>query len=143
MKKILAIFLTGTLLAIGGLTYAAPSSIVSAAGKDDACAGLAATGGSCTASATGPTVESVIKTGLNIFSWIVGIIAVIMVIVGGFQYVTSAGESGKITSAKNTITYALVGIVIVALSQVIVQFVLAKATAPPAPTPPAPTAPTT
>lgn len=63
---------------------------------------------------------------INIFSWVVGIISVIMVIVGGFQYITSGGDSGKVTTAKNTIMYALIGIVIVALSQIMVKFVLQK-----------------
>ncbi|TXG76672.1 hypothetical protein E6Q11_04225 [Candidatus Dojkabacteria bacterium] len=63
---------------------------------------------------------------INIFSWVVGIISVIMVIVGGFQYITSGGDGGKVTNAKNTIMYALIGIVIVALAQVMVQFVLKK-----------------
>jgi cytochrome bd-type quinol oxidase subunit 2 len=65
---------------------------------------------------------------VNIFSVIVGIVAVIMIIIGGFKYITSGGDSGSITSAKHTIIYALVGLVIVALAQFIVKFVLSKAT---------------
>jgi hypothetical protein len=71
-------------------------------------------------------VSEITEQVINIFSWIVGIVSVIMVIVGGFQYVTSGGDSGKVTSAKNTIMYALIGIVIVALAQVMVKFVLGK-----------------
>ncbi len=71
-------------------------------------------------------VSDITKQVINIFSWLVGIVSVIMVIVGGFQYVTSGGDSGKVTGAKNTILYALIGVVIVALSQVMVKFVLAK-----------------
>lgn len=61
---------------------------------------------------------------VNIISIIVGFVAVVMIIWGGMKYVTSGGESGKITSAKNTIMYALIGLVIVALAQFIVRFVL-------------------
>jgi uncharacterized membrane protein len=61
---------------------------------------------------------------INILSVVVGVIAVIMIIVGGFRYITSGGASEKVTSAKNTIMYAVIGLIIVALSQVIVQFVL-------------------
>lgn len=64
---------------------------------------------------------------INIFSVIVGIIAVLMIVVGGFRYITSGGDSTKVTAAKNTIMYALIGLVVVALSQLIVKFVLAKA----------------
>lgn len=65
---------------------------------------------------------------INIFSWIVGVVSVIMVIFAGFKYITSAGDAGKVTSAKNTLLYALVGLVIVALAQAIVWFVLGEVT---------------
>ncbi len=71
-------------------------------------------------------INETIRTGLNLFSAIVGIIAVVMVIVGGVTYITSSGDSAKVTKAKNTILYALIGLVVVALSQIIVQFVLGK-----------------
>lgn len=65
---------------------------------------------------------------INIISVIVGIVAVIMIIWGGFKYITSGGTSEKVTTAKNTILYALIGLIIVALAQIIVRFVLAKST---------------
>ncbi|HEY1835816.1 MAG TPA: pilin [Candidatus Saccharimonadales bacterium] len=72
-------------------------------------------------------LQKIIKTAIDIMSIIVGTVAVIMIIVGGLKYITSGGESGNITGAKNTIVYALVGLVIVALAQFIVHFVLNKA----------------
>ena len=86
--------------------------------------------GSCSAQqGTGSTdpVANLIKDVINIFSWVVGSICVIMIIYGGFRYVTSGGNDSNISGAKNTIIYALIGLVIVALSQVIVYFVLGKA----------------
>lgn len=74
-------------------------------------------------------VNSLLTQIINIFSVIVGIIAVFMIIFGGLKYITSGGDSGNVSSAKNTIIYALVGLVIVALAQFIVKFVLGKATA--------------
>lgn len=77
---------------------------------------------------TGNTdITNVIKLIVNIFSIVVGFLAVIMIIWGGLRYITSGGDSGKITTAKNTIIYALIGLVIVALAQFIVRFVLSKA----------------
>lgn len=70
------------------------------------------------------TIENII----NIFSVIIGVIAVIMIMVGGLRYITSAGDSNRIASAKNTIVMALIGLIIVALAQVIVKFVLNSAT---------------
>jgi hypothetical protein len=80
-----------------------------------------------TADGTGK-INSIIETIVNIFSVLVGVVAVIMIIWGGLRYITSGGDSAKITSAKNTIIYALIGLVVVALAQFIVKFVLAKVT---------------
>src|ERR1044072_8090570 len=86
------------------------------------------TGGDCNDQLnTGTTrIQDIVTTIVNIFSIVVGIVAVIMIVVGGFKYITSGGDSGNITSAKNTIVYAVIGLVIVALAQFIVQFVLNK-----------------
>lgn len=88
-------------------------------------------GATCTAgdTATGTTkIQEIVTLVVNVFSIVVGIVAVIMIVVGGFKYITSGGDSGNITSAKNTIVYAVIGLVIVALAQFIVKFVLNKVT---------------
>lgn len=71
-------------------------------------------------------IQRIVTTVIDIFSVVVGIVAVIMIIYGGFKYITSGGDSGNITSAKNTIVYAIIGLVVVALAQFLVQFVLDK-----------------
>ncbi len=68
--------------------------------------------------------QTILADAINIFSLIVGIVAVIMIIFGGFKYITSAGNQEKVKSAKQTLVYALIGIIIVALAQIIVKFVL-------------------
>ena len=73
-------------------------------------------------------VQGIVTDMINIFSLVVGIISVIMIIYGGFKYITSGGDSGNVTGARNTITYAVIGLVIVALAQFVVQFVLNKVT---------------
>lgn len=73
-------------------------------------------------------INTTITAVINLLSSIVGILAVVMLIVGGFRYITSNGDSNKVGSAKNTVIYALIGVAIVALAQVIVQFVLNKTT---------------
>jgi hypothetical protein len=65
---------------------------------------------------------------INIFSVIVGIVAVIMIIYGGFRYITSGGDSGRVGNAKNTLIYAIIGLIIVALAQFLVHFVLTTTT---------------
>ncbi len=73
-------------------------------------------------------VDQIVGQIIDIMSLVVGFVAVIMIIIGGFKYVTSGGDSGNVTGAKNTILYAVVGLIVVALAQVIVRFVVAKAT---------------
>jgi len=73
-------------------------------------------------------INTIITTIINVFSIIVGVVSVIMIIYGGFRYITSGGDSGNVSSAKNTIIYAVIGLVVVALAQFIVQFVLDKVT---------------
>lgn len=79
-------------------------------------------------SAATEKINNILKTIINLFSLIVGVVSVIMIIIGGLKYITSSGDAGNVSNAQKTIIYALVGLVIVALSQVIVRFVLAKAT---------------
>lgn len=63
---------------------------------------------------------------LNFISIVAGVVAVIMIIYGGFRFVTSGGNPESTKSARNTILFALVGLVIVAFAQLIVKFVLQK-----------------
>jgi len=61
---------------------------------------------------------------VNLLSLVIGAVAVIMIIYGGFRYITSGGESNGVSSAKNTLIYAIIGLVIVVLAQIIVHFVI-------------------
>ena len=71
-------------------------------------------------------INKLISDVINFLSLIVGVVAVIMIIVGGFRYIISGGDSNNVSSAKNTILYAIIGLIIVALSQTIVKFVLGR-----------------
>jgi len=73
-------------------------------------------------------INTLVRQVINILSVLVGIVAVVMIIVGGLRYITSGGNDTSVTSAKNTILYAIIGLIIVALSQLIVRFVLGKLT---------------
>ncbi|HET7827359.1 MAG TPA: pilin [Candidatus Saccharimonadales bacterium] len=73
-------------------------------------------------------INNIVHTIVNILSAVVGIVAVIMIIVGGFRYITSGGNDTSVTAAKNTILYAIIGLVVVALAQIIVRFTLSKLT---------------
>lgn len=134
MSRIKRISLT-IMASLGLLIPVAVPTIAFAAENDATSQGLCqganlqfGTSSNCendTGSAEG-TVNKIITNVINIFSIVVGVVAVIMIIVGGLKYITSGGDSGNVTGAKNTILYAIIGLVIVALAQVIVRFVLAK-----------------
>jgi hypothetical protein len=73
----------------------------------------------------------IFQTIANILIFLVGAIAVIYLIIGGLRYVTSGGDSKAVTAAKDTILYAIIGIVVAVISYALVTFVissLAKAT---------------
>lgn len=72
-------------------------------------------------------LNRIISEVINLFSIIVGIVAVLMIIVGGFRYIISGGDTGNVTSAKNTILYAIIGLIVVVFAQFIVKFILGKA----------------
>ncbi len=73
---------------------------------------------------SGPT--GILTRIIQILVYIVGIASVIMIIIGGFRYVLSHGDPGAVSTAKNSILYALVGLVVAILAQGIVAFVLKK-----------------
>lgn len=72
------------------------------------------------ANSIGATISNVI----NVLSIMIGIAAVIMIIINGLRFITANGDSGQITSARNGVIYAIVGLIIAAMAQIIVRFVL-------------------
>ena len=68
--------------------------------------------------------RTLVKTVINTLLYIIGILAVIMVVIGGFMYTLSTGDSANVTKAKNTIVYALVGLVVAFLAYAIVNWVV-------------------
>jgi hypothetical protein len=64
----------------------------------------------------------------NVLLFIIGAISVIMLIIGGIRYVVSGGDSSAVTAAKNTILYAIVGIIVALLAYALVNFVLGSFT---------------
>ena len=80
----------------------------------------------CVSEDDGAKLSDTIKTILNVFSWVVGVASVIMIIFAGFKYVISQGSSEGVSGARNTILYAIIGLVVVALAQTIVRFVVGK-----------------
>ena len=76
---------------------------------------------------SGEGIKTVAANVVKLISIIVGVISIIFIIYGGFRYITSGGDSGKVGNAKNTLIYAVIGLVVVALAQLIVNVVLSTA----------------
>ena len=59
----------------------------------------------------------------NTAMFLIGALCVLMVVFGGFRYVISGGDAAKVTTAKNTILYAIIGVIVAVLAYAIVNFV--------------------
>ncbi len=133
IKKILS--LVSVLVFVLGLSTLVLTKSSSAALDDGVCSGINAvvegdaSSANCADGAEATTtLTSTINQGIDLFSLIVGAASVIMIIYGGFKFITSGGSEESTKSAKNTILYALVGLIIVLVAQTIVKFVFGKAT---------------
>ena len=93
-----------------------------AAPPSDIGAGAAAAGGALPAL----SVTGIFGTVANVLIYLVGAISVIVLIIGGLRYVVSGGNPAQVQGAKNTILYAIVGIVVTLAAFAIVSFVLTQ-----------------
>ena len=111
---------------IAQITTGVSAALILYAGKVMA---LSVQEGAEAAKADGMPEELIGETGVftritNTVLYIVGIISVIMLIYGGLRYILSGGDSKKVTDAKNTILYAIIGLIISILAYAIVNFVI-------------------
>ena len=63
---------------------------------------------------------------INTLIFVTGSVSVLMIVIGGLRYAISGGDQGSITSAKNTILYAVVGLILSLMGYAIVNFVLSN-----------------
>ena len=117
MKNVFKLFLSVLMVSVFTLTgVSSVSALTLQEGAEAArCDG-------CPANLFGDT--GVFKQVTNTILYIVGIVAVIMLIIGGIKYVVSGGDSKKVTDAKNTVLYAIIGLIIAFLAFTIVNFVI-------------------
>lgn len=119
--------LVGTLIAAIAIfaAVAPPTSYAAFDGaKGQACGGVNLSNGSGACADSSGKLSTIIGVVINILSVIVGIVAVIFIMVGGFKFITSGGDAQSIASARMTILYAVVGLVVVAMAQIVVKYVL-------------------
>ena len=119
-----AYILTNTVYAAPAAASPTPSACPSKPGdaQTQVLIGIDQTGNNC----SDAKVENTTSTVIKLISYLAGVVAVIMILVSGFKFMTSAGDSGKTASARSTLIYAMIGLAIAALAQVIVQLVLSQ-----------------
>lgn len=85
-------------------------------------------GGSSTicGAVTQDEAPDIIKNVITTILFILGMVAVIMIIIGGVRYTTSNGDAGSIKSAKDTILYAVIGLIVAIMAFAIVNFIIGR-----------------
>lgn len=110
-----------------GLGVALIATPVSALGEGGAPAGVNAARGDNTPTNLINGDTSIVKRSINIMLFGVGVLSVIMLIFGGFRYVISGGKKESVTNAKNTILYAIIGLLVAVFAYAIINFILGAA----------------
>lgn len=77
----------------------------------------------CRSADNGDAASNIAEDIIRILLWLIGIVAVIVIVIAGFRYVVSSGDSNKVQAAKNTILYAVIGLAVALLGQAIVILV--------------------
>ena len=96
-----------------------PSQDAYADAKSQVQSGLSNVSGA----STGDDLPGIASKVVNVMLFIVGILAVIMIIFSGIRYITAHGDKGQIESAKNTLIYSIVGLVVAIIAYAIVSWV--------------------
>lgn len=123
MKR-LKLIIAGFAVAVCGFTAVLPATTSYALDPLAVCSDSANAGNAVCQSKSTDTAPKLIGTLVNVLLYLVGALAVIMIIWAGITYTTSTGDSGKVTRAKNTLTYSIVGLVVAFLAYAIVNWVL-------------------
>lgn len=121
MQRIKQTFMALALVFGLGLMFVPTANVGAVDALGDACT---ANPNSVLCKNKGDSAGDVVKTVVNVLLYVIGVISVLMIIVGGIMYVTSAGEAGRIKTAKDTILYAIIGLAVAFFAFAIVNWVL-------------------
>jgi uncharacterized membrane protein len=115
-------------LIIGAVVTPAYAADLSLAGGSQAAQGTDQEGnaGCLFGTEAGCSGDGLFKKITNVLLFIIGAVSVIMLVIGGIRYTISSGDQNQVTAAKNTILYAIVGIVVELLAYAIVNFVISS-----------------
>jgi ABC-type Fe3+ transport system permease subunit len=137
-QKLLTAVTTLLLVLLPGGALTMTASAACASGNNAASQVLSGIDQTPNPDCTGSGVNNAVTAATNILSFIVGVAAIIMILVSAFRYITSGNDSNRVGAAKNTLIYAIIGLVIAGICQALVHFVLStSAGAAPCPSNPA------
>lgn len=123
MKSKIQSTLIALALVLGiGMYSAAPVGAINVI--DDACTGSNAQTDVC--KAQGDSAGKLVRDVINLLLFAIGIISIIMIIIGGIRYTLSNGDASNIKTAKDTVLYAVIGLVVALLAYAIVNFVVGR-----------------
>lgn len=86
----------------------------------DACTGATAVGATCNDVSFKATLTNIFNT----LFFVIGALAVLIMLIGAIRYITSTGDAKRIQAAKDTILYAVIGLVVAILAREIVGYVI-------------------
>lgn len=116
-----------SIFAVGMMATAMAAPSVGAVDLLKGCSGVKDNSGVCSERKNGTKgVTNTVRNGINAAIYVLAIICVLMVILAGFLYTASTGDASRIQTAKNTLMYAIIGLVVAILSFAIVNFVIKK-----------------
>lgn len=123
MKRFKILLASFAVALLGALSLAPAAPVAAIDPLADACRN---NGGSAICKNDDEQAGNLIDTLVDVLLYVVGILAVIMIIVGGIMYTISGGDAGKVTKAKNTLTYAIVGLLVAFIAFALVNWVFRR-----------------
>jgi len=120
MKRIKLLVAALSVVVLGALVFVPTASVSALDPLGNICADNAS---SEVCQSSGDDAGSLIGTIVNVLLFVIGALAVVMIIVSGILYVISSGDAGKVARAKNTLLYAVVGLIVAFLAYAIVNWV--------------------
>ena len=120
MKKIflsLVILLSSTFSAL-------PGTVLADNAVEQACSGLKSLSSSNSCGGGPASVNNIVASVTKLISYIVGAVAVLVIIFAGFRFITSGGSNENTNSARNMILYAIIGLAVAVLAQLIVHYAI-------------------
>lgn len=128
-RSVIALLLVITVLCVAPLASSSKASAFDPFGI--LCSNSKGQGAVCEESGKGGTNPLTGPNGLllkiaNIIAALTGLVAIIVIIVAGWRYITSAGEAAKVQSAKSALTFAIIGLIVVVLADSIISLILSR-----------------